>query len=223
MINIDTSTIFLIILASFLIGSIPTGLIIAKTKGIDIRKVGSKNIGATNVLRTVGKKEALFTLIGDISKGIIPVVVTKLLFSDISTQVFEINLFDKTYLLKGLSTLQGIAGLSAVLGHNFSVFLGFRGGKGVATGIGMILGYVPHAGLLTITAWLFTLRWSGISSLSALVSFALTPVFVFFIDKSPEKILFASILAVLIFISHRSNIKRLIEGKEDKVSFMKRR
>lgn len=222
MIELNFSVIFGVAVISFLIGSIPTGLLIARAKGVDLRKVGSRNIGATNVLRTVGKKAALITLIGDISKGVLPVIFAKLYFDSLSGQIFELNLFDKTYLLNALSTLQGIAGLSSVLGHNFSIFLGFRGGKGVATGIGMMLGLVPHAGLLTITAWLFTLRWSGISSLSALVSFALTPAFVFFIDKSPEKILFATILAVLIFISHRSNIKRIMQGKEDKIRFMKR-
>ncbi|MFQ3574168.1 MAG: glycerol-3-phosphate 1-O-acyltransferase PlsY [Thermodesulfovibrionales bacterium] len=218
----DLNIIIAVFVMSFLIGSIPTGLLIARSKGIDLRKVGSKNIGATNVLRTVGKKEALITLVGDISKGILPVVLSQLFFGALSTQIYEINLFDRTYILEAKSTLQGIAGLSAVLGHNFSVFLRFRGGKGVATGIGMMLAYVPHAGLLTITAWLFTLRWSGISSLSALVSFALTPFFVLLLDKSPEKVLFATILAVMIFISHHSNIKRIMQGKEDKVGFLKR-
>lgn len=186
-----------LMILSFLIGSIPTGLLIAKTKGIDLRKVGSGNIGATNVLRAVGKETALFTLLGDIAKGAVPVAIGKF---------FGWGIFDA-----------GILGLSAILGHNFSLFLKFKGGKGVATSIGVLLAFSPHVALLTITLWLLTARWTRYSSLSALVSFGLLPLSIYIIDYSKEKMIIAVAITVLIFIRHAANIKRLIQGTESKI------
>lgn len=186
-----------LMILSFLIGSIPTGLLIAKTKGIDLRKVGSGNIGATNVLRAVGKEPALFTLLGDIAKGAVPVAIGKF---------FGWGIFDA-----------GILGLSAILGHNFSLFLKFKGGKGVATSIGVLLAFSPHVALLTITLWLLTARWTRYSSLSALVSFGLLPLSIYIIDYSKEKMIIAVAITVLIFIRHAANIKRLIQGTESKI------
>jgi glycerol-3-phosphate acyltransferase PlsY len=213
--NHDTILALFIALVSFLVGSIPTGLIISRAKGVDIRKIGSGNIGATNVLRALGKEAAIITLAGDIAKGIIPVALTPLLIEQLGIQYgrYEVLSFvANTGLL-----LQGLAGLSAVLGHNFSVFLNFRGGKGVATSIGVMLAFSPHAGLMVVTAWLMTASWTRFSSLSALVAFALSPLFVYAIDPVVEKIALAVILAILIFIRHRANIVRLIIGQEDKI------
>lgn len=186
-----------VIILSFLIGSIPTGLLIAKTKGIDLRKVGSGNIGATNVLRAVGKEAALFTLIGDIAKGALPVAIGKF---------FGLGIFDA-----------GILGLSAILGHNFSLFLKFKGGKGVATSIGVLLAFSPHVALLTITLWLLTARWTRYSSLSALIAFGLLPLSIYMLDYSKEKMIIAVAIAGLIFIRHTANIKRLMQGTESKI------
>ena len=186
-----------LIIASFLIGSIPTGLLIAKTKGIDLRKVGSGNIGATNVLRAVGKKEALLTLIGDISKGAVPVAIGKF---------FGLGIFDA-----------GILGISAILGHNFSLFLKFKGGKGVATSLGVLLAFSSHAALLTITIWILTAKRTRYSSLSALIAFGLLPLSIYMLDYSKEKMIIAVAIAVLIFVRHTANIKRLIQGTEGKI------
>lgn len=182
---------------SFIIGSIPTGLLIAKAKGIDLRKVGSGNIGATNVLRAVGKEAALFTLLGDIVKGVVPVAIGK---------SFGFGVFDA-----------GILGISAILGHNFSLFLKFKGGKGVATSIGVLLAFSPHAALFTITLWLLTARWTRYSSLSALIAFGLLPLSIYMLDYSKEKMIIAIAITVLIFIRHMANIKRLIQGTESKI------
>lgn len=182
---------------SFIIGSIPTGLLIAKAKGIDLRKVGSGNIGATNVLRAVGKEAALFTLLGDIVKGVVPVAIGK---------SFGFGVFDA-----------GILGISAILGHNFSLFLKFKGGKGVATSIGVLLAFSPHAALFTITLWLLTARWTRYSSLSALIAFGLLPLSIYMLDYSNEKMIIAIAITVLIFIRHMANIKRLIQGTESKI------
>lgn len=186
-----------LMIISFLIGSIPTGLLIAKGKGIDLRKVGSGNIGATNVLRVVGKEAALFTLLGDIAKGAVPVAIGKF---------FGLSMFDA-----------GILGISAILGHNFSVFLKFKGGKGVATSLGVLLIFSPYVALFTIILWLLTAKWTRYSSLSALVSFGLLPLSIYIIDYSKEKTMIAVAIAALIFIRHTANIKRLIQGTESKI------
>lgn len=186
-----------LMILSFLIGSIPTGLLIAKTKGIDLRKVGSGNIGATNVLRSVGKEAALFTLIGDIAKGVLPVAIGKF---------FGLGIFDA-----------GILGIFSILGHNFSLFLKFKGGKGVATSIGVLLAFSPHVALLTITIWLLTARWTRYSSLSALIAFGLLPLSIYMLDYSKEKMIIAVVIAGLIFVRHTANIKRLMQGTESKI------
>lgn len=182
---------------SFIIGSIPTGLLIAKTKEIDLRKVGSGNIGATNVLRAVGKEAAILTLIGDMAKGIAPVVMGKF---------FGFGIFDA-----------GILGISAILGHNFSFFLKFKGGKGVATSLGVLLAFSPHVALLTITIWLLTVKRTRYSSLSALIAFGLLPLSIYILDYSKEKMIIAIAITVLIFIRHTANIKRLMQGTESKI------
>ncbi len=214
-----------ICILSFLIGSIPTGLIVSRSKGIDIRKVGSGNIGATNVLRALGKEAALITLIGDLSKGILPVALANLTVNAIGlqNQNYPINLFGLSYIANSKVLIQGLAGFSAILGHDFSIFLRFKGGKGVATSLGFVLAYAPHAGLMTATAWLLTARWTRFSSLSALVAFALSPLFVYMIDPIPEKIIPVAAAALLIFIRHKDNIIRLIRGAEDKIGSKGRR
>lgn len=217
--NHDITLAIFIAITAFLAGSIPTGLIVSRVKGVDIRKVGSSNIGATNVLRALGKEAALITLAGDIAKGIIPVALTPLLINHLGVQnnYYELHVFSTAITGSTMVFLQGLAGLSAILGHNFSVLLNFKGGKGVATGIGVMLAYTPHAGLMIVTAWLMTASWTRFSSLSALVAFGLSPLFVYIIDPAPEKIGFAFVIALLIFIRHKDNIIRLIKGKEDKI------
>jgi len=185
------------LIISFLIGSIPTGLLIAKSKGIDLRKVGSGNIGATNVMRALGKEAALLTLLGDAAKGAIAVGIA----NGLSLGVLH----------------QGLFGLFPILGHNFSVFLKFRGGKGVATSIGALLVFSSHAALLTIILWIMTAKWTKYSSLSAIVAFGLLPLSIYIIDYSKEKMIIAIAIAVLIFLRHTSNIKRLIQGTESRI------
>jgi len=181
---------------SFLLGSIPTGLLVARSRGIDLRNIGSGNIGATNVLRTAGRREALLTLLGDVLKGALPVIAAG-------------------YYQTG-TLYEGLIGLCAVLGHDFSVFLRFRGGKGVATSLGVLGVYSPQTGLVTIIIWLMTVILTKYSSLGALISFGLLPLSMFVFD-SPEKLIVAFFMSVLIFWKHRTNITRLINGSESKV------
>ncbi len=208
--------LMILLLFAFLIGSIPTGAIVARAKGIDLRKIGSGNIGATNVLRAMGKEAALITLLGDIAKGAIPVIIARHIFSDSGIQFTHFAGLG-SLITKPLILIEGIVGLSAILGHNYSVFLKFKGGKGVATSLGVILAISPHVAVITVTIWLFTLARSGYSSLSALVSFGLLPLTIYIADRTIEKIIIAAVIAALIYIRHIPNIKRLISRTESKI------
>lgn len=187
--------IFLVcVVGAFLLGSVPFGLLIARVRGVDIRSRGSGNIGATNVLRSVGKGEAVLTLLADAVKGFVPMYVAMRLFPE--------------------GPAAGVVGVAAVAGHVFSVFLGFRGGKGVATGLGVLGAYAPAAGLVTVGIWLVIFAVSRISSLSAIGAFLLLPVVALLIGEPGEKTLFIAGLSVLIIIRHKDNIMRLIRGEE---------
>lgn len=190
----------LLLVFAFFFGSIPWGYIIGKLKGVDLRKVGSGNIGATNVLRIIGKKEALITLLLDISKGVIPVLVVKMLPS------YGDNLL-----------LMGLVGIFSILGHCYTPFLRFKGGKGVATSIGVLLAYMPLAGLITILIWIITFKISKISSVGALISFALLPVNAYLLNYPEEVKLFAFLFTAIIYLRHIQNIKRLLKGTESKI------
>lgn len=188
--------ILLLSVLSFLLGSIPTGLIIAVRKGIDPRTSGSGNIGATNVLRTAGKWPAFFTLAGDLVKGVVAMLIARYMHVG---QFYE-----------------GIIGICAVLGHNYSVFLRFRGGKGVATSLGVLSVYSPQTALITIIIWLMTVVTTKYSSLGAIVSFTLLPLIIFLLD-SKEKLLFAFLIMILLLYRHRDNISRILKGTEPRV------
>lgn len=183
----------LLLFVSFILGSIPFGIIVAKAKGVDLKKVGSRNIGATNVLRSLGKWPALLTLLGDVLKGTAAVAIGK-------------------YFGVGI-VYEGIIGFAAILGHNFSIFLGFRGGKGVATSMGVLGIYSPKTALFTLVIWLVVVMFTKYSSLGALVSFGLLPFSILFFDEK-SKLLTAILITVFIFIRHRDNIQRLIKGTE---------
>jgi acyl phosphate:glycerol-3-phosphate acyltransferase len=188
--------IILIALAGFLLGSIPTGKIIAGGMGIDLRKTGSGNIGATNVLRSAGKLPALFTLIGDMAKGSAAVLFA---------QYFEVGY-----------GYEGMIGLIAVLGHNYSLFLHFKGGKGVATSLGVLIVYAPLTGLVTVMIWLLTVLITRISSLGAIISFSVLPLSLYLLDAK-EKLPISFIMSIIVLMRHKDNIHRLIRGTEPKV------
>ncbi|MDP3110780.1 MAG: glycerol-3-phosphate 1-O-acyltransferase PlsY [Thermodesulfovibrionales bacterium] len=189
--------ISLLIIFSFILGSIPFGVIIAKAKGIDLKKVGSGNIGATNVLRTLGKGPAAMTLLGDMLKGAAAVAIG-------------------SYLSVG-AAYEGIMGISAILGHNFSLFLGFKGGKGVATSIGVLLIYSPQIAILTLIIWLVVVLMTKHSSLGAIMSFGLLPVNVWLFDYSKVKLITSAVVTILILSRHIGNIERLVKGTESKI------
>lgn len=189
--------IFLLTAFSFLMGSIPFGVVFTKARGINLREVGSGNTGATNVLRAAGKGAAALTLIGDLLKGAAAVAIGRAL---------------------NVGTLyEGLMGLAAVAGHDFSLFQGFRGGKGVATSLGVVLIYAPWAGILSILLWLLTVSVTKYSSLGAIVSFTALPLSAMVLGYGKEKLAVALILAALIIFKHLGNIKRLLGGTERRV------
>jgi glycerol-3-phosphate acyltransferase PlsY len=205
---------FLVVL-SFLIGSIPTGLLIARGKGIDLRNIGSGNIGATNVLRAAGKNAALLTLIGDIAKGAVPLIIYKVLY--VWCRIGDAGPPMPLPIPDSQAAAEGLLGLASIAGHDFSFLLKGRGGKGVATSLGVLIVLSPYVALFSAMLWLITAKCTRYSSLSALVAFGLLPVSFYLIDYSKEKIFIACVITLLIFIKHRANIKRLINGTESKI------
>jgi acyl phosphate:glycerol-3-phosphate acyltransferase len=184
------------LIIGYLCGSIPFGLVLAKAAGLgDVRKIGSGNIGATNVLRTGNKKIAALTLLCDGMKGAIPVLL--------------LGYF-------GNEQVAIIAGLAALAGHIFPVWLKFRGGKGVATSIGVLTALYWQLGLLFIAVWLIVAFLFRISSLSALIASALSPVFAFMLGGR-ELAIPAVLIGATIWIMHRPNIIRLLKGQEPKI------
>jgi acyl phosphate:glycerol-3-phosphate acyltransferase len=181
----------------YLLGSIPFGLVVTRLAGTtDIRRIGSGNIGATNVLRTGRKELAAATLIGDTLKGSAAVLLASALWGK-----------DEAL----------IAGLGAFLGHLFPLWLRFRGGKGVATYLGIVLGLAPWPGAVTFAViWVAVAALSGYSSLAALIASAATPAVLWAGNDHETAVLFI-VLTLLIFIRHRTNIARLVAGTEGKI------
>lgn len=198
----------LILLGSYLVGSIPFGLLAGKMKGIDIRAHGSGNIGATNVSRTLGKGLG-FTVFGlDFLKGFVPVWAASALTSD-------------------ASPLPLLAAICAVLGHNYPLWLQFKGGKGIATSGGALVGVLPWAVLAAVLTWLVTFvttRYVSVASMAAAVAIPVTTGVLFAMERVPAThFLFALFIAALAIWRHRGNIQRLRDGTENKFERGQRR
>jgi glycerol-3-phosphate acyltransferase PlsY len=189
----------LLVIGAYLMGSISSAIIVCRLMGLpDPRTQGSNNPGATNVLRIGGKKAAAITLLGDSLKGVVPMLIA--------------HLFDATPMVLALT------GLAAFLGHLYPVFFGFKGGKGVATALGVQFGLHPGVGAGVGLIWLFMAKVVNISSLSALVSMALAPLIVWLIWPAPELVAMQILVSLILFWRHRSNIRNLLQGKEGKIA-----
>ena len=197
--HLDLVSVSLIVFA-YLLGSVSSAIILSRLLGLqDPRSVGSGNPGATNVLRYGGKKVAALTLIGDIVKGVIPVLAA--------------------HILAVAPLVMAAVMLAAFLGHLFPVYFNFKGGKGVATALGVLTTYDPVLGLVLIGAWLLTALITRISSLSALVATATAPVFMVW-QGDPQPVLLATVLIVtFIFWRHKTNIQRILKGEESRIKF----
>lgn len=187
-------------LSGYLLGSIPFGLVLTKLAGLgDIRQIGSGNIGATNVLRTGRKSLAAATLILDGAKGAVAVLI--------------VGAF-------GGQDMAVLAGAGAMLGHCFPVWLGFKGGKGVATALGILLAIAWPVGLLACLTWLVIAVVFRYSSAAALAALALAPVYAWLL-ADPQRAFLAALIAVLVWIRHHENIRRLLKGEESKIKLGK--
>jgi glycerol-3-phosphate acyltransferase PlsY len=188
---------YIIIVFAYLLGSVPVGVLLARMKGADPRKVGSGNIGATNVMRAAGKTTGALTLAGDILKGLLPVVVA--------------------FVLGEPAMVVAAVGLAAFLGHLFPLFLKFKGGKGVATALGVYLALDPFAVVITVIVFvLVLLKWRFVS-LGSLVGVAAMPLLLYLLNAPDYYIYLALVIGTLIFIKHKDNIRRLFAGTENKI------
>ena len=191
----DSISFLIALLGGYLIGSIPFGLLLTKAAGLgDIRQVGSGNIGATNVLRTGRKGLAAATLILDGLKGAVAVLLARYFLGDQDV----------------------VVGTAAVLGHLFPVWLGFRGGKGAATGLGVLLAAAWPVGLACCAVWLVAAKLLKMSSAAALAAFAAAPLFALVLS-SADHALMALLIAILVFWRHEANIRRLLAGTEPRI------
>ena len=204
--------LFLIFIICYLIGSIPFGLILTKLfDNNDLRNIGSGNIGATNVLRTGNKTLALLTLILDLSKSFIPLFIFfKLYPHPIINDFFNLIIVDKIFLIL-------VFGYFFVLGHCFPIWLKFKGGKGIATSLGVILSIDIFIGLCLLTIWILVFLIFKISSLSALISSTSFPILIFFKYEKVNLLYLSILLTIFVFFTHRTNIVRLLKKEEKKI------
>jgi glycerol-3-phosphate acyltransferase PlsY len=192
------TTDLLLIVTAYLLGSISSAIIVCRLLKLpDPRGQGSGNPGATNVMRIGGKKAAAITLIGDMLKGLIPVLLAKFFGASIA--------------------VQALVAVAAFLGHLYPIFFGFRGGKGVATALGVLLGLHWPVGLLTIATWLVIAKVFKLSSLAALLSILVTPLYIWWLIPDRSLVIAMLFMGTLLFWRHRSNIRNLLEGSESKI------
>lgn len=208
----ENFVLFLILIICYLIGSIPFGLILTKLfDNNDLRNIGSGNIGATNVLRTGNKTLALLTLILDLSKSFIPLFIFFQLYPHpIINDFFNPVIVDKIFLIL-------VFGYFFVLGHCFPIWLKFKGGKGIATSLGVILSIDFFIGLCLLTIWILVFLIFKISSLSALISSTSFPILIFFKYEKVNLLYLSILLTIFVFFTHRANIIRLLKKEEKKI------
>lgn len=192
---------YLLILAlSYLVGSIPNGLIVGKlTSGVDIRQFGSKNIGATNAYRILGPWPALWVLLTDIAKGVAGVYIG--------------------LGLVGTPPAALAGGIAAIAGHNWSLFLGFKGGRGVATALGVIAILMPQVTAIVFVVWAVIVYFTRYVSLGSIVGAFIAPPLVWLFGERQEYLYFAIVAAFFVIVRHRPNIQRLLKGEELKVKY----
>ncbi|GBC88519.1 Glycerol-3-phosphate acyltransferase [bacterium HR13] len=185
----------LLILFAYLLGSVLFGEHIARAKGVDIRSVGSGNVGATNVGRALGIKYAVLVFLLDTLKGLFPTLLAKLYFGiDSWTLVF--------------------VGIASVIGHVFPIFHSFKGGKAVATSLGVLMGLSPLAGIVCLIIWYAVFKLKGYVSLASLTASAFAPLLLFILGYPFKVLLMSFVIVFLVFCRHRDNIARLLEGRE---------
>ena len=201
----------LLILIAYVLGSIPNALWVGKTfKNIDVREHGSKNTGSTNAARVLGPKLGVFTLILDILKGALPTYLGIVLGANLLTRITGIDKLDII-----------VIGMAAILGHTFSLFLKFKGGKAVATTLGVFLVLVPYAILILLVVFFVIFGLTKYVSLASVISAVALPIAVYLTTRHIPLTILGIIIGLLVIIRHKENIKRLINGTESKLTFSK--
>jgi glycerol-3-phosphate acyltransferase PlsY len=202
--------VFISALAGYLLGSINTSLVVGKLfYNTDVREHGSGNAGATNTLRTLGKSAAVLVILGDLLKGIAACLVGRFLTRDLDTG-------------NGQYLGEYLAGFSAVLGHNWPVYFGFKGGKGVMTSFAVIVMFSPGIALACLGFFIVIVAFTRYVSLGSMICAALFPVMAYFMGKHWSLVTVGTLMAILIIVRHRANIQRLLAGNEKKLSFKKK-
>jgi len=203
----------IVAIIAYLLGSISFSVILSKKMaGFDVREKGSGNAGTTNVLRSVGKKAAIITLVCDVLKGVVAILIAVI----VGKIVKDLN----------NSLLVQLAGIAVIVGHTFPVFFGFKGGKGIATSLGVLLVTNWNIGLICLVFALILMILTRMVSLGSIVAAILFPVLVIFMPSNAyivegNYVIYSIILAVLVVFNHRSNVKRLLNGTENKLDFKK--
>ncbi|HUI05859.1 MAG TPA: glycerol-3-phosphate 1-O-acyltransferase PlsY [Verrucomicrobiae bacterium] len=185
---------------SYLLGSVPTGFLWARARGIDIRQVGSGNIGATNVMRVVGKGPGIAVLVIDAAKGFLPVFFAPRIFPAVDRSVLQI-----------------VCCIAVIAGHNWTCWLKFKGGKGVATSAGALLAFLPGPLLCALGVWLVVFALGRYVSLASIGAAVALPIATWLIDRDATLVTFTAVLAAVAIYKHRSNIRRLLAGTENRV------
>jgi len=199
-------------LIAYLLGSIPTGFLVARSRGVDIRTLGSGNIGATNVLRSLGKPAGILVLLADALKGWLAVFCV--------AKLFAICFYPEA----GPTAREWFAlcaGACAILGHNYSCWLHFKGGKGIATSAGALVALVPVPLLISLGVWIVVFALSRYVSLASIAASVTLPLAEWLLGESPTIVIVTSGLAVLAIYKHKANIKRLLDGTESRINLRK--
>jgi glycerol-3-phosphate acyltransferase PlsY len=218
------------VVQAYFIGAIPFGFLLVKSlKGIDIRAVGSGNIGATNVARAAGKKVGALAFLLDVAKGFVAATWIPFAVHAIATEHYSYpgawGVAQAAVAGRGFTDLRIVCGLAAIAGHIWTVFLSFKGGKGVATSLGVLLGIAPWPTLAALAAWAIVTGLSGYVSLGSIMASLFLPVSVALFDwghigENAHLLVFTIIIGVLVTVRHRENIRRLMAGTESRVSFL---
>ena len=204
----------LVALAAYLLGSIPTGYLVARAKGVDIRTVGSGNIGATNVFRILGKPAGIFVLLADALKGWAAVRVVAVWLAE--------TLLPPDSMGGSIEIAAILAALFAVLGHNYTCWLRFKGGKGIATSAGVLTALVPWAFLIILGVWMVLFVLTRYVSLGSISAAAVLPFATWFTTQSILLTVVTSAMSALAIYKHKGNIRRLLDGTESRISFKRK-
>ena len=212
----------IVAVGAYLLGSLPTGFLVARARGVDIRTVGSKNMGATTVFRVLGKGPGIFVLLVDALKGFAAVALTLDCYPQLSQLLPSIFTADGTANPATRFGLGLVAGLFSILGHNYTCWLGFKGGKGIATTGGVFLALAPIAVGIALMAWIIAFATSRYVSIASIVAALALPAAVWFTQPNLALRLIAVALGLLAIYKHKANIQRLLNGTENRFDFKKK-